>query len=149
MKKLRVFFVAVVALLSVACEEVEWTTDSPTYVPVYVISDIKDTEGLLELASIDIYQEKPIMIQHTDKDVLVKYDMIDYIDATDSDAYDISFKVEESDSSTGELTMSKSYSIYGTKMMGFVYLKIKDNLSDSDDLYFDSDADIAIDKRLN
>ncbi|MFI3305530.1 MAG: hypothetical protein R3Y68_03330 [Rikenellaceae bacterium] len=149
MRILRVFLVAVAAVLSAACDQIEWTAADTTYVPVYEIYDISDADDILGLASIDIYQEKPLAIVHTNMSVLYAYEMLDYVDATDSEAYDISFRIEERDSSTNEITSSNSYSIFGTKQMGFVYIQIVDNLSDSDEIYFDSDAEITIDYRLN
>ncbi|MFR9578402.1 MAG: hypothetical protein SNG45_06100, partial [Rikenellaceae bacterium] len=82
MKMLRIFIVAVAAVLSAACDQIEWMAADTTYVPVYEIYDISDADDILGLASIDIYQEKPLLIVHTNMSVLYAYDMLDYVDAT-------------------------------------------------------------------
>ncbi len=125
-----------------------WSTEQPDYVDVYNIYDIRDTENVLELDHIDIYHNKPIMIETSDKGVLSIYDMIDYADNSNNTDYDISFRVEESDLSTGEVILDKNFKIWGSLSMGFVYFQITDNLLESDNI-FESDALIQIKQILN
>lgn len=148
MRLFKIFFLAVASLFAVSCESEMWSTEQPDYVDVYNIYDIRDTENVLELDHIDIYHNKPIMIETSDKGVLSIYDMIDYADNSNNTDYDISFRVEESDLSTGEVILDKNFKIWGSLSMGFVYFQITDNLLESDNI-FESDALIQIKQILN
>lgn len=104
MKNIALILITVVTILTTACEQITWSEDPLTAVPVYHLSlstPIAITNSTLTVAYIDIYKTKDMVLESTaastDSGRFYKYDIENYIDNSTETDYDVSFNMWKED----------------------------------------------------
>ncbi|GAF02163.1 hypothetical protein [Saccharicrinis fermentans] len=88
---LNILTVVGFVMLLGGCDESEWPESSVKLVPVYSATDI-DGEGAP--FALEIYQEKPLLIEYVNANILNSFSYYDFVDKSSSTRFDLSYAIQ-------------------------------------------------------
>lgn len=83
--KTKLLFISMLMFLLVSCEEKEWKQSDISLVPVYQVDYLSNDMAL------EIYQEKPLLLEYTNSTLVSAYEMSDYSNTSTDSLYLLSF----------------------------------------------------------
>lgn len=83
--KLKFIIISLLTLLLMSCEEKEWKQSDVALVPVYQVDYLSND------MSLEIYQEKDLLLEFQNRTLVSAYEMLDYTDASTDSLYVLSF----------------------------------------------------------
>lgn len=142
MKQIKLFFVAMIALVLSSCEAPKWSLDSFESVAVYELKlttliDLSEASSV-QIQYIDIYPTLDFVLESTDlssnSGLYYKYEIENYCDYSTDTEYNITFNLQYDEDTVN------AYSIFGDKSTAIVTLTITNGGSE---LYNQADVTIS------
>ncbi len=115
--KNKILLIIIVAISAVftSCKNEEWPVSDIKLVPVYSITNI---QGKASTYLLNVYREKPLLVENINSSSFVKFTTVDYTDnSTDTD-YVISFSVPKESKDNVVIQTKIDYSATASKTTG-------------------------------
>lgn len=115
--KNKILLTVVVAITAVftSCKNEPWPVSDIKLVPVYSITNI---QGQVSTYILNVYREKPLLVENLNSSSLVKYTTVDYVDNSTETDFAVTFSVPKETKNDVVIQTKIDYNISASKATG-------------------------------